>query len=216
MTEAGRRSTGRAAPLRVLFVCTANISRSPYAERRSRQAVPDGAVVFTSAGVPGYPGRAMDPEMERLLLERGGSSDGHASRSVSDEIIAGVDLVLPFEFGQHMKLLDAFPDAGAKIIGLGQFAAAASALEAGDGPVVDLEDLRHSVVQAAGPNSMSFDVDDPYQRGAHRHGVRRPDRPAPRRRPAGAGGGGRTHAGGVRPWAAEAVQVALVAELVGG
>ena len=36
---AGHRSTGAHPALRVLFVCTANISRSPYAELRARQAL---------------------------------------------------------------------------------------------------------------------------------------------------------------------------------
>ena len=41
-------------PLRVLFVCTANIARSPYLEVRARQlAGPGVGVEFGSAGVPG-------------------------------------------------------------------------------------------------------------------------------------------------------------------
>ena len=50
--SAARRSTGTHAPSTVLFVCTANISRSPYAERRARQVLPDAdaGITFASAG----------------------------------------------------------------------------------------------------------------------------------------------------------------------
>lgn len=35
-------------PLRVLFVCTANIARSPYAERRARQLLGDVPIAVAS------------------------------------------------------------------------------------------------------------------------------------------------------------------------
>lgn len=169
MNEPGRRSTGTPAPLRVLFVCTANIARSPYAERRARQALEGLNVTVASAGIPGYPGRSMDEEMARLLQERGGDPTGHVSREVTDEVLARADLVLPFEFAQHMKLLDAHPDHAAKGIGFGHLATAARRLvDAGETlpPVGDVDELAHFVRQHAGPDSMSYDIDDPYRRGA--------------------------------------------------
>lgn len=169
MTETtGRRNTGTHPPLRVLFVCTANISRSPYAERRARQALAGFDVELSSAGTPGFPGRGMDPEMERLLLARGGDASGHVSRSVTAALVDSADLVLPFEFAHHMRLLDGFPEASRRIIGIGQFAAAASALRAEGSalPSADgVAELNPAVVRAVGPNSMGYDVEDPYRQG---------------------------------------------------
>ncbi len=168
MTEPGRRSNGSPAPLRVLFVCTANISRSPYAERRARQVLDGWNVEITSAGIPGYPGRGMDEEMAKLLLARGADAAGHVSRVVNDEIFEGSDLVLTFEFGHHMKLLDAHPEHRHKIVGIGQLATAVRRLEeSGERlPAVDdVEDLAEVVRKNAGANSMTYDVDDPYRRG---------------------------------------------------
>lgn len=59
-------------PLRVLFVCTANIARSPYGERRVVQLSHGETLSVASAGIPGYPGRGMDQEMAAQLRTRGG------------------------------------------------------------------------------------------------------------------------------------------------
>jgi protein-tyrosine-phosphatase len=60
----------------VLFVCTANIARSPYAERRATHllagAGSEGAV-FASAGIPDVSARLMDREMTAQLSARGGT-----------------------------------------------------------------------------------------------------------------------------------------------
>ncbi len=54
--EPGPDGGGRApTPLRVLFVCTANICRSPYLELRARQLLgPDAGVEVSSAGTHGF------------------------------------------------------------------------------------------------------------------------------------------------------------------
>ena len=51
--ERPRRRAGGPSPIRVLFVCTANICRSPYLELRARQLLgPDSGVEVSSAGHP--------------------------------------------------------------------------------------------------------------------------------------------------------------------
>ena len=172
MTEAkGSHSTGTHPPLRVLFVCTANISRSPYAERRARQVLPGGAdpdFTFASAGTPGYPDRGMDPAMQSLLAARGADASGHISRGVGQELMRRADLIVAFEFAQHMRLLDAFPEHRRAIVGLQQAARAVRSLEEADAvgsAGLDVVDRVERLVAAAGPNSMSLDVEDPYNRG---------------------------------------------------
>lgn len=147
--------------LHVLFVCTANISRSPYAERRARMMLGAAPVSVASAGIPGYPCRSMDPAMAEQLELRGGDGQGHLSRVVDDEVLDGTDLVLTFEFAQHMRLLERWPGLGDRVLGLQQFAEAVEELTevaAGGG-------LVRQVAAAARMNSMTGDVADPYGRG---------------------------------------------------
>lgn len=149
-------------PLQVLFVCTANVSRSAYAEYRARAALGDAPVEVSSAGIPGYPGLGIDPNMADLLTERGVRPGLHLSRSVYDDLMDWADLVLTFEYAQHLRLLDAWPRHAGKVFGLRQFAEAIARVSEPDaGPA-----LIEQAQQAAPPDSMSYDIDDTYRRGA--------------------------------------------------
>ena len=56
--------------LSVLFVCTANICRSPYMEIAGRAMLaPDAEVAFSSAGTLGFVDREMDRTMA-MAFER--------------------------------------------------------------------------------------------------------------------------------------------------
>lgn len=148
--------------MNLLIVCTANISRSPYAERRLRMLVgAGGAFAVSSAGVPGTEGRSMDPAMVRELERRGGDSTGHLSRPVSEELLLGADLVLTMEFAQHMRILEAWPWAGDRVLGLRQCAHTIEALATTDAATLSPAAL----VEAAPRDSMGWDVADPYRRG---------------------------------------------------
>lgn len=146
----------------VLFVCTANIARSPYAERRLVHLVPD-SVVVGSAGIPGYPGRPMDGPMAALLEEHGIAGDGHVSRVLTDELLADADLVLTMALAHHTGILDRWPHARHKVFGLQQFADALTRVTetAWEPP----EDLVAAARSESRPDSMTWDVPDPYRRG---------------------------------------------------
>lgn len=158
--------------LRVLFVCTANISRSPYAERRAAHllagagtagpAGPAGtALAVASAGVPGLAGREMDPAMVVELEKRGGSSTGHVSRAVSAEILDSCDLVLTVEFAHRLRILDAWPEHGRKLFGVNQLADAVGRVPRPHGGPATLD----AALEVARPDSLAWDVADPYRRG---------------------------------------------------
>jgi len=151
-------------PARLLFVCTANIARSAYAEHRARDLFerdPSLAWEVASAGIPGYPGRPMDPHLAGELTRRGIRTPAHVSRVLDDAALEWADLALTFEMRQHLAILEAWPRRAGKVFGLRQFArAAALAPEA-----ADIGALLHSVVALAEPDSMTLDVDDPYGRG---------------------------------------------------
>ncbi|AQP45786.1 hypothetical protein [Tessaracoccus flavus] len=128
--------------MRWVFVCTANISRSPYAERRMAQLLGDtSAVEVASAGIPGFDGRPMDPQMAALLEVRGVDASDHASRILTEDILRDASLVLTMEFSHHMAILEKWPWATDRVRGLGQFA------------------------KSGQRNSMVWDIADPYRRG---------------------------------------------------
>lgn len=148
----------------MLFVCTANIARSPYAERRAahlRAGTDQVETVFASAGIPGVPGRPMDAAMVEQLSERGGDASSHVSRSLTAQIIAQSDLVVTFEFAQRMRILDAWPDAASRVLGLHQLVHALGSAPSG----LAGQELVHAASRAGAPDSMTWDVRDPYRRG---------------------------------------------------
>lgn len=152
--------------MNTLFVCTANVSRSPYAERRLRMLLGAGGLsgelfAVSSAGIPGTEGRPMDPAMVRELERCGGDGSGHLSRPVSQELLLDADLVLTMEFAQHMRILEAWPWARERVLGLRQCARTIEALgPTGSAPITPAE-----LLDAAPRDSMGWDVADPYRRG---------------------------------------------------
>ena len=74
---------------RILFVCTANICRSPTAEYYMRHLLEklgsQERVIVRSAGVMGLEGRAADPVACSLLRRRGIDMSGHRSRGIDTE-----------------------------------------------------------------------------------------------------------------------------------
>jgi protein-tyrosine phosphatase len=84
----------------LLFVCHANICRSPMAERLARHALTDrlgpaGApITVVSAGTHAPVGEPMHPGASHALGELGADGNGFRSRPVSAELVTGANLVL--------------------------------------------------------------------------------------------------------------------------
>jgi protein-tyrosine-phosphatase len=146
-------------PLRVLFVCTANISRSPYLELTARRLAGEGAdVVFASAGTHGFDAHTMDEAMVPLLPD--GTAAEHASRRLTRAILEDADLVLTAEATHRSFILEEFPQHFRKVFTVGQFAAT----------VEEHPDLRgRQLVAAAAARRTAarpeHDIADPYRRG---------------------------------------------------
>lgn len=86
----------------MLFVCTANVCRSPLAEGMLRQRLRDMGlsrrVQVSSAGTQvGQRGRRPDARMERIAAEAGISLRGIRSRSLNSAMIRLCDYVLVME-----------------------------------------------------------------------------------------------------------------------
>jgi sulfate adenylyltransferase len=160
-TEAAPASLGADAPLKVLFVCTANICRSPYMELTARRLLPDETdIVFSSAGTRGFDAAEMDAEMA-ARLGGGTGSDGFRSRPLTRELLEDADLVLTAEASHRAFILDEQPGLFRKVFTLGQAAAALRRL----GSALPREELLSRLAQARGNADAELDVADPYRRG---------------------------------------------------
>ena len=152
-----------ADPLRVLFVCTANICRSPFMELVARRlAGPDSGVDFSSAGTHGLTEHPMDDVMAGELSGHDvASTDGFRSRPLSAELIEQADLVLTAESAHRSFILDDHPGQFRKVFTLGQFAEAARAAD------TDLSgrDLLEELGRRRGNADPALDVTDPYRQG---------------------------------------------------
>ena len=82
------------SPGTVLVVCTGNVCRSAYIERRLAHALRGTGIKVTSAGTRALVGRDMDPSSRALLEQAGVDADGFTARQLTAELVAGADLVL--------------------------------------------------------------------------------------------------------------------------
>ena len=98
--------------MRVLFVCSGNICRSPMAAEYTRRcAAREGLsqVVVESAGLLGIEGAPASPEAVQVLREAGIDLSRHRSRGLEEEDLVFSDLVLVMERGQREEIDRRFP-----------------------------------------------------------------------------------------------------------
>jgi sulfate adenylyltransferase len=160
-------SRAGSAPLSVLFICTANICRSPYMELRAGTLLlPDdpATLELASAGTHGFRNRGVDQTMAGVLTERGVGGERIAafrSRPLTRELVEAADLVLTAESSHRAYVLEEAPNAFRKVFTLGQFADTVARLDAS---VVGAE-----LVAFAGHRRAAADprheISDPFGRG---------------------------------------------------
>jgi protein-tyrosine phosphatase len=92
----------------VLFVCSGNICRSPYAEARARSALDLDRFSVASAGTIATPGLAATDLMQEVGRERGLDLAGHRARRLSD--VPQPDWVIGMELHHLVSARSAFPD----------------------------------------------------------------------------------------------------------
>ena len=103
-------------PLRVCFVCTGNICRSPMGDVVLRHLAEetrlgDGTtlsehLVVTSAGTSGWhAGEPMDPRARAALARRGYTDHGHRARSFETGWFDSTDLVVCMDRGHQQTLV---------------------------------------------------------------------------------------------------------------
>lgn len=119
MADTGGRSPGASyGPLvRLLFVCTGNICRSPVAERltlaQASRALGDSPelerIEVRSAGVQATPGSRIEPHSSRALHTLGGDAAEFRARRLTAELAASADLVLTMTRGHREAVLGLNP-----------------------------------------------------------------------------------------------------------
>ena len=98
--------------MKILFVCTANITRSVMAEailRRLAARHPVPAIHVESAGVDALVGESPDASTREVCREHHSEVPRHTARQVTPEMIDGVDLVLCLAEEHKRLILGAYP-----------------------------------------------------------------------------------------------------------
>jgi protein-tyrosine phosphatase len=122
---------------RVLFVCTANICRSPLAQRLFAARLPTEARIETgSAGIRALSGQPMDALAAAVLRDLGGDPAGHAAAQLTPELVDNADLILTATSAHRAEILRAQPGAMRRTFTLREFARlATSAPRQPNGPL---------------------------------------------------------------------------------
>jgi protein-tyrosine-phosphatase len=110
----------------ILFVCTANICRSPMASAIFYRILKESGAGkewrVESAGTWALEGAAISSGSETVMQERSVDLSRHRARNVSHELLKSFDLVLTMERGHKEALRAEFPDLASKIYLLSEMA----------------------------------------------------------------------------------------------
>ncbi len=106
----------------ILFVCTGNICRSPYAERRLRQLLPAAGVEIASAGTGAMVGSDIEADTREFLRQRRADVTGFRARSVTPELLSSAELVLTMTRAHRGQVSRLNPVAMRRAFALGDFA----------------------------------------------------------------------------------------------
>jgi protein-tyrosine-phosphatase len=168
--------------LRLLFVCTGNICRSPSAEyllrARLENLLGDEAKKFQlgSAGLGTPGGWEMDPKVAHLLQEHGiEDRQEFRSRRVDAEILTDADLILTGTKQHRLTIGADFPEAYSRTFTMREAAALLCTAEAATLPAYDVVERGRAAIallQRARSTRVlqddQFDIADPH---GHRAGV---------------------------------------------
>lgn len=151
-------------PRRILFVCTANICRSPTAELLARRRFGESAHLFRSAGFL-ESDRTVPDDLSKVLEKEGIVADDHRSSRLDQDTLAAAELILTME-GRHVQNLTIeYGPALEKAIPL---------REAADRLASEATTIEEFLISIKDRDPASYlgtqwDVDDPYKRGKRRY-----------------------------------------------
>ncbi|MFR0603405.1 protein-tyrosine-phosphatase [Bifidobacterium pseudolongum subsp. globosum] len=108
--------------MKVLFVCTGNICRSPMGELMFPLFFHDTTIETDSAGTQGLVDSPIDPSSGRLMALDGIDSSGFRSKRLTPQIAMSSDLILCFTERQHKKIVTLAPRVRTRTYPLNDFA----------------------------------------------------------------------------------------------
>lgn len=150
----------------LLFVCTGNICRSPFAEHYAREVASRAGMTdwsFGSAGVGALVGRPMDPAMAAELTALGGDPSGFRAQALNRQAAEGADLIVAMETTQRSFVLDDFPGLVRRTFTLGQLAGLV-----GEQPAqLHGTELLGRIGALRSRARTEDDIADPFRRGQH-------------------------------------------------
>ena len=108
-------------PHHLLFVCTANICRSPMAAgwARARAAAAGIPVEVRSGGTMGIIGRPADPLAIRVMGEVGVDLSAHHSAGLDEAQLCWADQILVMELRHQRAIFERFPAHADRVLQLG-------------------------------------------------------------------------------------------------
>jgi protein-tyrosine phosphatase len=114
----------------ILFVCHANICRSPMAERLARLALAEViGLRADSAGTHARCGDPMHPRAAQVLRDLGADATGFASRPLDPQLLAGAGLVLAATREQRAACVRLVPAVIGRTFTIRQFGRLAGAID---------------------------------------------------------------------------------------
>lgn len=103
----------------ILFVCTANICRSPMASGLFKTMLDEAQIPgvwrVESAGTWALEGEPAATGSQAVMSERGINISKHRAQNVSRELLQSFDLILTMESGHKESLRVEFPDLSGRI-----------------------------------------------------------------------------------------------------
>ncbi|MCD2112969.1 protein tyrosine phosphatase [Rhodococcus sp. C26F] len=98
--------------MRILYVCTGNICRSPTAERLTTAYAAEAGrddLSAHSAGTRAMVGYGMEPTAALVLQQLGGDPDGFAARRITPQIAEDSDMIITMSERHRAKVIQLAP-----------------------------------------------------------------------------------------------------------
>lgn len=153
------------APLRIHFVCTANICRSAYCHARAARLFNPSRFEVSSSGIQAEEGLPMWEQMRRELERHQAEAAATSSHQIEIDDAVEADLILTMTAGQRDAIVGWWPQVMKRTFTLPQFVAIASELT-WDDPTMDPRQVIGKAFQNRFAAGSTDDIEDPYRRSS--------------------------------------------------